>query len=188
MKKIILSILCCWISVLTYAETENYVIDPVHSSITFKIRHFLSKVTGTFDKFEGVIAVNRENMETNTTQATIEAASINTRNEKRDHHLQSPDFFDVEKYSKITFQSKSWKKIGEDQYEVTGDFTMKGVTKEIFLNVKSTGFGKGMENMDLSGWEAETVIKKSDFGITYGGSALGDEVEIAIEVEAHKEA
>ncbi|MBI1884496.1 MAG: YceI family protein [Chlamydiae bacterium] len=186
MKKIFLSVLFFLVGALSYGQVENYVIDPVHSSVTFKIRHFFSKVTGDFDQFEGAITVNLDNMEANRVQASIETASINTRNEKRDHHLQSPDFFDAAQFPKIIFQSKKWKKVGDSQYEVTGDLSMHGVTKEVVLSVKSTGFGKGMNDIDISGWEASTTVKKSDFGMTYGGATLGDDVEITIDIESHK--
>ena len=169
------------------AQRETYAIDPVHSSVTFKIRHFFSKVTGTFDEFQGTIIVDRQNMISNETQATLEINSINTRNAKRDDHLKSPVFFDAAKYPQIMFKSKKWKKKDETQFEVMGDLSMHGVTKEVVLIVKSTGFGEGMDKTYLSGWEASTTVKKSDFGITYGGAALGDDVEISIEVEAHKQ-
>ena len=171
-----------------FAKTETYTIDPVHSSITFKIRHFFSKVTGNFNEFEGQIVVDRENMDKSQTNASIDIKSINTRNEKRDAHLKSADFFDVEKYPAMTFKSKKWNKIAENEYEVMGDLSFHGVTKEVVLNVKSVGFGEGVQGTYLSGWEASTKINKSDFGITYGGKTLGEEVEIAIEVEAHREA
>jgi polyisoprenoid-binding protein YceI len=173
---------------IVFAKTETYTIDPVHSSITFKIRHFFSKVTGNFNAFEGQIVVDQENMEKSQTNASIDVKSINTRNEKRDNHLRSADFFDVEKYPAMTFKSKKWNKTSENEYEVTGDLSLHGVTKEVVLNVKSVGFGEGVKGTYLSGWEASTKIKKSDFGITYGGATLGDEVEIAIELEAQREA
>lgn len=175
-------------TVSAFAKTETYTIDPVHSSITFKIRHFFSKVTGNFNQFDGQIVVDRENMDKSQTNASIDVKSINTRNEKRDNHLRSEDFFDVAKFPTMTFQSKKWNKVSENEFDVTGDLSLHDVTKEVVLKVKALGFGDGPDGVYLSGWEGSTKIKKSDFGITYGGASLGDEVEIIIEVEAQREA
>ena len=169
------------------AAVETYVIDPVHSSIGFSIRHFVSKVPGSFTKFSGTIVVDRADLEKSSVEATIEVTSVNTANEKRDGHLQSPDFFDTAKFPSATFKSKSWKKTGEDSFDVTGDFTLHGVTKEIVLKTKLLAFGAGMKGAQLSGWEASAVIKKSDFGVSGPamlGKALGDEVTLNIAIEA----
>jgi polyisoprenoid-binding protein YceI len=134
--------------------------------------------------------VDRDHWENSSAQAVIEAASISTANEKRDTHLQTPDFFDVAKYATITFTSKSWKKTGEDAFDVTGDLTIKGVTKEVVLKVKLLGFGPGMHGAMLSGWEATATLNKSDFGVTGPamlGKALGEEVAVSINVEAKLE-
>jgi polyisoprenoid-binding protein YceI len=169
------------------AAVETYVIDPVHSSIGFSIRHFVSKVPGSFTKFSGDIVVDRANLEKSSVAVTIDVTSINTANEKRDGHLQSPDFFDTAKFATATFKSKAWKKTGEDSFDVTGDFTLHGVTKEIVLKTKLLAFGAGMKGAQLSGWEATTVINKVDFGVNGPamlGKALGDEVTLNISVEA----
>ncbi len=169
-----------------YAEKETYVIDTAHSSVSFKIRHFFSKVTGAFGQFEGSLSVDKKNMEESSAQATIDVKSVDTHQQKRDTHLQSPDFFDASQYPTITFQSKKWKSLGSDEYEVIGDLKIRNTTKEITLKVKSLGFGEGMNQAQISGWEATTVLKKSDFGITYGGKALGNDVEVEIQVEAKR--
>jgi len=169
------------------AAVETYSIDPVHSSIGFSIRHFVSKVTGSFTKFSGDIVVDRANLEKSSVAVTIDVTSINTANEKRDGHLQSPDFFDTAKFATATFKSKSWKKTGEDSFDVTGDFTLHGVTKEIVLKTKLLAFGAGMKGAQLSGWEATAIINKTDFGVNGPamlGKALGDEVTLNIAVEA----
>ncbi|HEY0944727.1 MAG TPA: YceI family protein [Opitutaceae bacterium] len=170
------------------AEVEVYKIDPVHSSVGFSIRHFVSKVPGTFTKFSGTISVDRDNLENSSTEATIETPSINTANEKRDNHLRSPDFFEAEKYGAITFKSTSWKKTGEDTFDVAGDLTIKGVTKPVVLKTKLLGFGPGARGAKLSGWEATTTIKKSEFNVSGPamlGTALGDEVTVTINIEAN---
>ena len=170
------------------AKTETYVIDPVHSAVEFHVRHFFSKVPGRFQKFEGTLLIDRENIEKSSVQAEIDIASIDTAQAKRDEHLRSKDFFDAAKYPKMTFQSKSWKKIGENEFEVTGDLTMHGVAKSVVLTVKSLGFGEGTKGSKISGWEAKTKIKRSDFGVSTGAPAVGDEVEIEINIESQLKA
>jgi polyisoprenoid-binding protein YceI len=169
------------------AAVERYQIDPVHSSVGFKVRHFVSRVPGTFTKFSGTIMVDRDNMENSSVEATIDVGSVNTANDQRNGHLKSPDFFDVAKYATITFKSKSWKKTGEDTFDVTGDLTIKDVTKEVVLKVTLLAFGPGMKGMMLSGWEATTNLKRSDFGVNGPamlGAALGDDVAVSIGIEA----
>lgn len=169
------------------AATETYTIDPVHSSVGFNIRHFVSKVPGKFNKFTGTITVDRANPEKSSAEATIDVASIDTDNQKRDDHLRSADFFDATKYPTMTFKSTSWKKTGEDTYDVTGDLTIKDVTKPVVLKVTSLGFGPGMGGAQLSGWEATTTIDKKEFNVkdpTMLDPALGDRVTIVINIEA----
>lgn len=168
------------------AAVETYVIDPVHSSIGFTIRHFVSKVPGSFSKVNGTITVDRDNLEKSSVDAVIDVASITTSNEKRDAHLNSPDFFDTAKYGTSTFKSTSWKKTGEDTFDVTGDLTLHGVTKPVVLQVTLLGFGPGPRGQ-LSGWEGSTKLKKSDFGVqgpAMLSKALGDEVTLHITIEA----
>lgn len=177
---------------VSFAEVETYKIDPVHSSVGFKIRHFFSKVPGTFNDFEGTIVINKADVSKSTAEATIKTASIDTKNEKRDKHLKSADFFDVEKYPTITFKSTAWKQIEKDTYNVTGDLTMHGTTKPVTLSVKSLGAGQGAQGKYLGGWEATTILDRTAFGITYnsvveGTSVLGNEVEISLNIEAIKQ-
>ncbi|HWZ94081.1 MAG TPA: YceI family protein [Opitutaceae bacterium] len=169
------------------AAVETYKIDPVHSSVTFSIRHFVGKVPGRFTKFDGIITVDRDNLENSSVEASIDVTSINTENDKRDAHLKTPDFFDAAKFSTITFKSKSWKKNGDSTFDVTGDLTIKDVTKSVVLHVASLGFGPGMNGAQLSGWEATTTLNKSDFGVNGPailGAALGDDVAVTIDIEA----
>jgi polyisoprenoid-binding protein YceI len=167
------------------AASETYVIDRVHSSIGFSIRHFFSKVPGSFTKFEGAIVVDREHLENSSVEVTIDITSVNTASIKRDDHLRSPDFFDAAKFASITFKSKSWKKTGEATFDVTGDLTLKGVTKEVVLKVRALGFGPGMRpGSQLSGWEATTTLLRSDFGVTGFDKMLGEDVDVHINVEA----
>lgn len=188
MKRLIFALASVALLASAQAAVEIYKIDPAHSSVGFRIRHIFTQVPGEFTKFEGTITVDRDNLEKSSTQATIDATSINTRQDKRDTHLKSGDFFQVEKYPTITFKSKSWKKTGETEFDVTGDLTIKDVTKEVVLKTKLLGFGPGMkEGTLLSGWEGTTKLKRKDFGINLNAmleKALGEEVEVTINVEA----
>jgi polyisoprenoid-binding protein YceI len=174
-------------TVVASAATETYRIDPVHSSVAFSIRHFVSKVPGKFNKFEGEISVDRGNLEQSSAEATIDVSSIDTGNQKRDNHLRSADFFEAAKYPTMKFKSKSWKKTGENTFDIRGDLTLKDVTKEVVLKVTSLGFGPGMGGAQLSGWEATTTIDKKDFNVKDPAmldAALGDDVTITISIEA----
>jgi polyisoprenoid-binding protein YceI len=166
------------------AAVETYKIDPVHSSVGFTIRHFFSNVPGVFTKFSGTIVVDRDNLEKSSVEATIEVPSIDTRSEMRDKDLRSDKYFAAEKYPAITFKSKSWKKTGEGTFDVAGDLTIHGVTKEVVLKTKSLGFGPGMKGAMLSGWEATATVNRNDFGITTFPKVLGDDVGVTIGIEA----
>ncbi len=172
------------------AESEVYEIDPVHSTVAFKVRHFFTEVPGRFKEFSGTITVDPENLENLSTETTIKAASIDTDNEDRDKHLRSADFFDVEKYPEIVFKSKGVESTGDKTGKVTGDLTIHGITREIELDAKLLGKGKGMQGETKTGWKATTRINRSDFGLNWGkmieGSAIvGDEVEIELNIEAN---
>jgi polyisoprenoid-binding protein YceI len=171
------------------AAIESYVIDPVHSSVGFSIRHFVAKVPGKFNKFNGTVTIDRENAANNRAEATIESASIDTGNQKRDDHLRTADFLDAARLPKITFKSTAWSKTGDDTYDVTGDLTIKDVTKPVVLKVTSLGFGPGSGGAQLSGWEATTKINKKEFNVKDPpmlDAALGDEVTVTINLEAKK--
>lgn len=170
------------------AEVETYKIDAAHSSIGYSLRHILSKFTSSFTQVSGDIVVDRDNMEKSTVTATIDVAALNTANEGRDKHIKGPDFFDVTKFPTATFKSRSWKKTGENTFDITGDLTLKDVTKEVVLHTTVLGFGPGMRpGTLLSGWEATTTIKKSDFNLAGPAmlqKALGDDVALTINIEA----
>jgi polyisoprenoid-binding protein YceI len=188
MKRLITLLAILGLLVTARAEVETYSIDPVHSSAGFRIRHMLSKFSSSFTKTSGTITVDRANLENSSVEASIAVASINTANADRDKDLLSPSYFDGVKFPAMTFKSKSWKKTGENTFDVTGDLTIKDVTKEVVLKVTSLGFGPGMRpNTFLSGWEATTVLKKSDFGVNGPamlGKVLGDEVTVDLSIEA----
>jgi polyisoprenoid-binding protein YceI len=169
------------------AAVESYKIDSTHSTIQYSLRHLVSKFTGSFSTVSGTITVDRDNLEKSKVEASIDIGSVNTADEKRNAHLKSPDFFDAVKFPSMTFKSTSWKKTGEDTFDVTGDLTIKDVTKPVVLKAKLLGFGEGMGGTQLSGWEVTGAIKKSEFGLAGPamlGKVLGDEVAINIGVEA----
>jgi polyisoprenoid-binding protein YceI len=169
------------------AAVETYTIDPVHSSVGFSVRHFLTKVPGRFTQFSGTITVDRDNLENSSVNATIDVGSVSTYNDKRDAHLRSPDFFDAANFGTISFKSKSWKKTGDGTFDVTGDLTIHGVTREAVLKVDLLGFGPGMQGAQLSGWDASVTLNRSDFGVNGPAmlaKVLGNEVAVSITVEA----
>ncbi len=188
-KLLLVSALVLGLAAGARAATEAFVIDPVHSSIGFKIRHVVSHVPGKFTDFKGTIQVDQANLENSSVEATINVASVSTGNEKRDGHLKTPDFFDVAQYASASFKSTSWKKTGDNTYDVTGDFTLHGVTKPLTLQVTVLGFAPGMKpGTTTSGWEIAGKLNKSDYGVNGPamlGKALGDEVELSIQVEAN---
>ncbi len=187
---LVVAALCC--TSLPARAGDAYKIDPVHSSISFKVRHFFSYVNGNFTKFEGTIRVDPDHPEKSSVTATIDAASIDTQNEKRDADLRSADFFDVAKYPRITFKSKSVKQTGPDSGDIIGDLAMHGVTKQMTLHVKFLGKGKGMGGKAISGWQVTPEpIQRRDYGLNWskvveGIAAVGGEVTISINVEADK--
>ena len=188
MKRLLTAIAVLGLLATARAEVEIYKIDPVHSSTGFTLRHILSRFTSSFTKTNGTITVDRDNLEKSSVEATVEIDSVSTADPKRDGHIKSPDFFDAAKFPTATFKSKSWKKTGENTFDVTGDLTIKDVTKEVVLHVTLNGFAPGMKpGSTVSGWEATTIIKKSDFGVSGPAmlaKALGDEVTLNISIEA----
>lgn len=172
------------------AQARTWKVDPVHSSVSFKVRHLFSQVQGKFTDFSGTITYDPQNPGAASVEAQVQAASIDTDNDKRDGHLRSADFFEVETYPLITFKSTKVEE-GEDGLQVTGDFTMHGVTKPVTLDVDFLGAGPHpMTDALVAGFSARGTVDRKEFGITWnkvldaGGAMLGDEVEIMIEVEA----
>jgi polyisoprenoid-binding protein YceI len=169
---------------------ETYSVDPAHANVAFQVRHFMSQVPGRFNTFEGKVHIDRDEPEASSVEFTIQAESIDTSNEKRDEHLRSPDFFDVANHPTITFTSTSMKKVGQDSYEVTGDFTMRGVTKSITLPVKVLGEMKDPWGNQRIGFEISTTVNRKDYGITYnkildqGGLMLGEDVAVTVNLQA----
>ena len=174
------------------AQAETYTIDSVHSSAGFSLRHLVSKFSSSFTKVSGTVNYDAAKPEASSVEATVEIASVATANEKRDNHIKSPDFFDAAKFPTASFKSTSWKKTGDNTFDVTGNLTIKDVTKQIVIKTTLVGSGPGMGGATLTGWEATTTIKKSDYGLAGPAmlsSVLGDDVALTISVEAgHKPA
>ena len=166
---------------------ETYAIDAVHSSVGFGIRHIFSRTTGVFTEFAGEITYDPEDPGASSVTATIQVASINTNNERRDGHLTSPDFFDAEKYPGITFRSTEVKVDG-DRLLVRGDLTIHGVTQSVVLPVEVLGVGDHpMRKAPVAGFAAELAVKRSSFGVnswTDAAGVLGDDVAVSLNIEA----
>jgi polyisoprenoid-binding protein YceI len=166
------------------AAVETYNVDPVHTWVGFSIPHFFTKVPGYFSKVKGTIVVDRDHLENSTVEAVIEVASITTNTKMRDDDLRSTNFFAAATFPAMTFTSKSWKSTGGNTYDVAGVLTMKNVAKEVVLKVKSLGFGPGMRGAAISGWEASLTLDRRDFDITADQGAIGNNVDVLIDVEA----
>jgi len=179
---------------LALADSETFTLDGAHSQVGFKVRHFVSKVNGRFSEYEGTVNIDRAKPEASSVDVTVKTASINTDNARRDDHLRSPDFFDAAKYPTITFKSTKVVAKGNNAYDVTGNFTLHGVTKEITVPVSFMGFIKDPRGGEKAGFEASTVINRKDYGIVWnqtldaGGTVLGDEVTVDLNFEANKKA
>lgn len=172
----------------------EYTIDAAHSKALFKVKHLgISTVTGHFGKFSGSYDFDPKTGAGGKVTATIDAASVNTDNEKRDTHLKSPDFLDAQKYPTITFVSKEIKNAGEGKYKLTGDLTMHGVTKTIVLDTEFGGVAS-MGGSERSAFTATGVINRKDFDVAYsktmdnGGLVVGNEVKITLEIEGVRKA
>jgi len=166
------------------AAVETYDIDPVHTWVGFTVSHFFTKVPGYFGKVKGTIVVDREHLENSTVEAVIEVASITTNTKMRDDDLRSTNFFAAATFPAMIFKSQAWKSTGGDTYDVTGILTMKNVAKEVVLKVTSLGFGPGMKGAAISGWQASTTLDRRDFNITAEQGAVGNSVDVVINIEA----
>lgn len=166
------------------AAPETYDVDTVHSSVDFKVRHMgIGTVRGTFDEFSGAIVVDKKNPSKSSVEFKVSVTSVNTRNAKRDEHLRSNDFFDVEKYQEMSFKSKKVRKIDKDTVEVTGDFTLHGVTKPLTVRVDILGEGKDHNGVRRIGFETEFTIQRSKFGMNKMIPVAGDKVQVSLLVE-----
>lgn len=186
------AILCLAAPGLLHAAPWEF--DPDHTAVHFKVRHLMiSSVRGEFEKVSGKIVYDEADVTKSAADITIDAASVNTRSADRDKDLRSPNFLDVAKYPRITFRSKRVEKAGNGTLKMTGDLTIRGVTKEVVLTVDgpTPAIKDPMGNFRVGG-QATTKIDRKDFGLLWnkaletGGVMVGDEVEITIDVEIYK--
>jgi polyisoprenoid-binding protein YceI len=164
---------------------NTWQLDPPHSAAQFAVKHFgISTVRGTFTKVSGTVQYDDANPTKASVQATIDASSVDTRVENRDKDLRGPNYFDVEKFPTITFQSKKVEVAGQGKLKVTGDLTMHGVTKEVVLDVDGPSPAiKDMHGNMRRGASATTTVNRHDFGVNGGAAAVGDDVTITLDVE-----
>lgn len=170
-------------------------IDPQHTQIEFSVRHMMiSKVRGQFKSFEGAVELNPANPTASSAVGSVDVASIDTREAQRDGHLRSADFFDADKYPKLSFASRRIEPAGKGQYKVYGDLTIKDVTREVVFDVTDEGRAQDPWGNQRWGVSASAKINRKDFGLTWnvaletGGWLVGDEVTISAEVELIKQA
>ncbi len=174
------------------AQAPSWKIDPVHSELTFRIRHYVTRVRGTFAKWDGVINAEPASLNKGAVAVTIDSKSIDTNNETRDNHLKSNDFFATDSFPTLTFKSSKVDVKGES-IKVYGDLTIRGITKPVVLEGAYNGVTKDAQGKERMGFDASTRINRMDYKVTWnralegGGAMLGDEVEINITVEAVKQ-
>ncbi|MGH2365204.1 MAG: YceI family protein [Chloroflexota bacterium] len=167
----------------------NWAIDPVHSDVSFTVRHMMvSKVRGRFSTFEGTLRTGGDFVDSSV-EASIDMGSLGTNNEQRDGHIRSADFFDTGKYPTMSYRSLRVRPSG-DGYVVEGDLTLHGVTRRVDLTLDLNGFTKDPYGGTRAGFSATTDISRKEFGITTdlpmdgGGTVVGDKIQIALEIEA----
>jgi polyisoprenoid-binding protein YceI len=176
-------------------KNSTWNIDPAHTGIHFSVRHMVvSKVRGRFAKYSGTIRMDDADITRSSIEATVDASSIDTGVADRDTHLRSPDFFDVERFPQLLFRSKRIERVEDALYRLVGDLTIRGVTREVSLDVEYGGRGKDPWGNERAGFLAKTSIDRKDFGLTWnqvletGGILVGDRVDIELDVQAVKAA
>lgn len=173
--------------------TGTYELDPTHTRIGFVARHaMVTKVRGAFNDFSGTAKINGDDLSQSNANVTLKVAGIDTRNADRDNHLRTNDFLQAEDYPEITFSSTSITQTGENDFDVTGDLTIKGTTRQVTIPLEYQGAAKDPFGNDRIGFEGSTVISRKDFGITFnvaletGGVLVSDNVTLEFEVSAIK--
>ena len=193
MKKLFLSFLFATISILGFSQT-TWNVDPMHSSFNFNIKHLgISFVQGRFDKFEGKVVTTADDLSNAKFDFTVNTASVNTGVEMRDNHLKSADFFDVDNFPKLSFVSTDVKKINEGEYKISGDLTIKDVTKSIVLDVEYSGLMTDPWGNTKIGLSLNGKINRKEFGLTWnstleaGGVLVGEEIKLVSEIQFIKQ-
>jgi len=174
---------------IAQCEPGTYRIDSVHTSVLFRINHLkIANLYGRFNEISGTVVVNHEDPQASEVDLQVKADSIDTKNEMRDKHLKSAEFFDVEKYPLITFKGRYARKISGNRYEIKGNLTLHGVTRPLTVKVRYTGAGQGMQGEYRAGFETTFTIKRSDFGMKTLLGPVGDEVRITVSGEGVRQA
>ncbi len=181
------------VSTATQTLTGDYRIDPAHSSIGFVARHaMVTKVRGAFNEFEGTAHLDAEEPSSSTATLTIKSASIDTRNEQRDGHLRSNDFLDPENYPEITFVSTAVERLDDSTYRMTGDLTIRGITKPVTIDFQYTGSATDPFGNARVGFEGSTTINRKDWGVNWnaaleaGGVLVSEKVTLQFDISAVK--
>jgi polyisoprenoid-binding protein YceI len=177
------------------ATITKWVIDPTHSEVQFKVKHLvISTVTGSFKNFEGAVETESEDFENANVHFSLDVTSIDTNQEQRDGHLKGADFFDAEQYPAITFKSTSFTKIGDEEFELKGDLTVKDVTKPVTLAVEYGGSATDFYGNTKAGFEITGKINRKEFGLTWSGVTeagaivVGEDVKLHINIQLAKQA
>ena len=178
-------------STLTESAVTTYTIDPAHSRLGFAVRHMgFSKVRGSFEQFEGVVRMQPNALETLEAEGVVQANSITTSDAKRDEHLRSPDFFEVDNHPTISFRSTEVRDVKGESFTLVGELTMRGVTRTVELSATYLGEGKDPWGGTRVAFEASTTVNRKDFGLNWnavletGGFLVSDEVQITLEIQA----
>jgi polyisoprenoid-binding protein YceI len=175
------------ISISTSARAlgaETFRVDPVHSTVVYRVKHFnVSYSLGRFNSVTGSFTLDPADPSQCRFELSVRTDSLDSGNQARDGHLKGPDFFNARQYPTITFKSKSVVSAGQNTYEVKGDLTMHGVTKEVTLKVEQTGMGPGMRGGKLAGLYTEFTLKRSEFGMKNMLEAVGDDVAVTVSIE-----
>ncbi len=176
-------------------STTKWALDPTHSELGFKIRHLMiTNVTGNFTKFNVNVTTSSDDFQSAVIEADIDVASINTNNSQRDEHLKNADFFEADKYPKITFRSTKVKALDDSTFEVTGDLTIRQTTKQITFTAEYGAIAKDPWGNSRAGFSITGKINRKDFGVNYnavlesGGVALGEELKLFGEIQLVKQA
>ena len=190
MKKTVLLSMLTVLVFAAVAQAETYAIDPTHSSVGFKVKHMMvSNVRGEFTDFEGTYTFDPDRPQDASVDVEIRVTSVDTGNEKRDDHLRSDEFFGVEEHPVMTFKSTKVVAEGDDEYTLYGDLTIRGVTRNVALEVEFNGKVQDPWGNTRTGFEASGEINRKDFGVNFsatldnGGLVVADDVEIELEIE-----
>jgi polyisoprenoid-binding protein YceI len=175
--------------------TTKWALDPTHSELGFKIRHLMiTNVSGSFKNFHVEVETENEDFRTGKIVATADMNSINTNNEQRDAHLRAADFFETDKYPELRFQSTAINKVDDENFQLLGELTLKGITKPVKLNVEYSGVTKDPWGGERAGFVITGRLNRSEWGVSFnaaletGGVALSDEVKIHSEIQLVKQA